>query len=84
MLRMRVNEEGVGWHPSELIVSVDIADGGKELLPVSKKSVCNGMIEIGYPLSRRNGSYLVELPRETFTGAWRIWVSGALLEGEGM
>ena len=84
MLRMRVNEEGDGLHPSELIVSVDIADGSKELLPVSRKSVEDGMIEIGYPIGKRNGAYLVELPRETYTGTWRVWVSAQLLKGEGM
>lgn len=73
---------GEGLHPSERIVSVVVEDGEKELLTVSTDSISENMIEVGYPIAKRNGSYLVELPRETFTGAWRVWVASDLLKLE--
>jgi hypothetical protein len=40
---------------------------------------------VGWPVSKQGDLALVELPRETHTGAWRVWVRrDELLEGERM
>ena len=74
MMRLLVEEVGKSLHPSEAVVVVKTADG-LERLVVSRRSIQNKSIPIGWPLGERDGLVLVELPRETQTGAWRVWVS---------
>jgi hypothetical protein len=75
MMRLTVEQIGKGIHPSEMVVSIRTADGVQQRLVVSARSVQNNTIPIGWPLGERaDGSILVELPRETQNGAWRIWV----------
>ena len=73
MMRLKVEEVSKGLHPSETVVAVKAADR-QERLVVSKRSIQNGSIAVGWPLGEKEGSVLVELPRETQTGAWRVWV----------
>lgn len=74
MYRVKVRTVGIGQHPSEAVVSVNTADGTQEELIVDKRSVEAGALRIGYPLRHHAGQYLIELPRETMRGAWRVWV----------
>ena len=74
---------GVGQHPSEAVVSVTTADGKQEQLIVDKRSLeGRGSLRVGYPLRSEDDRYLVELPRETMRGSWRIWVKRDDLEPE--
>ncbi len=41
---------------------------------VDHRAIEEGTIDVGYPVARNNGYLLVELPRETLSGAWRIWI----------
>lgn len=65
-----------GFGPGEIRATVDTVDG-HEHVTLGKGSIFGGHISIGWPVGRRDGSLLVELPRETDRGAWRVWVPEA-------
>lgn len=73
MMHLRVQRLGEGLHPSEMVVSVATKDGPEELV-VDPHSLQNDSLEIGYPVGRDGDLLLVELPRQTARGAWRVWV----------
>lgn len=74
-MRLKVSRVTEGTHPSEVVVSVQTTKGTSENLVVHRRALsADHSLEIGYPINREGGSYLVELPRETTTGAWRVWV----------
>jgi hypothetical protein len=69
-------------HPSERIIAVVTADGGRETVYVDKDSIDSSTIEIGHPVGSTQGRLLIELPRETTSGRWRVWVNKSdVLEG---
>lgn len=72
-MRVKIERIRSGSHPSEVLVSVHTVDGDEHLV-VHERSVADGMLEIGYPINSRDSEHLVELPRETVNGAWRVWV----------
>ena len=74
MYRVKVRTVGVGQHPSETVVAVTTADGKQEELIVDKRSLEGGYLQVGYPLRSQAGQFLIELPRETMRGTWRVWV----------
>jgi hypothetical protein len=73
MMRVKVDKIGKGIHPSEVIVSVKTNDG-EERLVVHQRSLQEDSLDIGYPIDENDDQYLIELPRETMTGLWRVWV----------
>jgi hypothetical protein len=74
MSRVKVRRVGEGLHPSEVVVEITTADGARERLVVDKRSLRDDTLGIGYPLSKQKDNVLVELPRETTEGLWRVWV----------
>lgn len=68
-MRVAVTELHVGLHPNEVIVCV-----GGEFFPLFWRSIQNGSVEIGYPVGARGQERLVEMPVESQTGTWRVWV----------
>jgi len=64
-------------HPSEVIVAVTDADGHDEEVIVDRRSLSGESLGIGHPVGRDGDRLLVELPRETAGGAWRVWVPEA-------
>lgn len=78
-MRVKVQKVGRGSHPSEVMVSVRTVEG-EERLVVHKRSLHDdSTLEIGYPINEENSNYLVELPRETLKGEWRVWVPDTLV-----
>jgi hypothetical protein len=73
MMRLKVEEVGKSLHPNEVVVAVRTTDGPERLV-VSRRSLVEGSVEVGWPLGSEGDLFLVELPRETQTGAWRVWV----------
>lgn len=74
-MRVKVREIGKGLHPSEAVVEIRTAGGSSERLAVDRKSIQNGTIFVGWrPLAEKKGQWLIELPRETMSGTWRVWV----------
>lgn len=74
MMRVKIERVSEGLHPSETVVAVRTADGSEKMV-VASRSIVDDTVDIGYPIDRRDGLALVELPRETTTGSWRVWVS---------
>jgi len=82
MLRVKVDRVREGQHPSEVVVSVATADGAREEVIVDIRSLRDDTLEVGYPVGRDRGRVLVELPRETLRGIWRVWVPAESLVGD--
>ncbi|WP_336487540.1 hypothetical protein [Methylobacterium nigriterrae] len=74
MMRVAVVEVGSGLHPEEVVVSVLTRDGEAKLA-VDKEAIHGKTLRVGYPIGREGDFYLIELPRESFQGTWRVWVS---------
>jgi hypothetical protein len=78
MLRVKVKRIRDGLHPNEVVVGFDTPDGTQETLVVDRRSLrSDDTLRVGYPVGsdQANRRLLVELPRETMRGQWRVWVS---------
>jgi hypothetical protein len=76
MLRMKVRQIREGLHPSEVVVEFDTADGERQTLVVDRRSLREDTLRVGYPIGRAApNQLLIELPRESLQGRWRVWVS---------
>jgi hypothetical protein len=74
MMRLKVETTGRGLHTSEVVVKVKTSSGVERLV-VSERAIDNNEIGIGWPIRTKDDLYLIELPNETQSGAWRVWVS---------
>ena len=73
-MRVKVERVGRGLHPSQVIVNIATRTG-MEQLAVNELSLDSAnTIDIGDPVGRKGSELLVELPAETDSGAWRVWV----------
>ena len=73
-MRMKFREVGPGLHPSEVVVEVQTV-AGPERLVLDRESIADDTIFVGWrPLGEKSGQWLVELPSETMSGTWRVWV----------
>lgn len=79
MARIKVRQVGNGLHPSEVVVEVRAAEGERERLVVDRRSLRDDTLGVGYPVGQDHDRLLVELPRETQRGLWRVWVSPELV-----
>ena len=67
-----------GLMPNEKIAEIETADGGRESVTVSPNNVHGSMLMAAL-IGRSEGRVLIELPRESMSGRWRIWVKEAAL-----
>jgi hypothetical protein len=72
-MRLSITEELQGMHPSERLVTVKTESGTVQLF-VDSLTIKDNRIPVSHPLEGHNGHRLVELPRETTSGVWRVWV----------
>lgn len=73
-MRLKIEKIGNALHPNEVVVGIATAEGRQRLVVDRHSLGTDETLEIGWPL-RHEGAYaLIELPRETSTGAWRVWV----------
>lgn len=72
-MRVLIEEKGTGQHPSEKVVEVKTLEGPEQLI-VDKRSIRDRSLDVGFPVGQQNGHLLIELPRETLRGLWRVWV----------
>ena len=71
-MRVRITRREEGSIPSETVVTIATL-GGPEEVVVHETQVSEAGVEAGY-IGERSGQVLVELPRETLSGRWRVWV----------
>lgn len=79
-MRVKVDKTEAGLHPDEIVVVIEGEDGPEGIV-VHSQSIKNQSLEVGQPVARRGKKCLIELPAETSSGAWRIWVDEDLLTG---
>lgn len=72
-MRLSIEVVGEGLHPEEAVVAVRTRDGDTKLA-VDKETLRGTTMGIGYPVDREGDFYLIQLPRESFGGTWRVWV----------
>ncbi len=73
MPRIAVEHVEDGLHPSEVVVTLRTADGTIEEVAVDRQLVDAKRLQ-AYPIGRDADRVLVELPRETNSGSWRVWM----------
>ena len=77
--RVRVRKVMDGPGPDEEIIAIAKKGGGEEEVILSKDLVQGDGVEVDRVGSTKD-SVLIELPQESSSGSWRIWVDpGALL-----
>jgi hypothetical protein len=67
-----------GLMPTEKIALIESAEGQTEEIMVSQENLIGDSL-IADEIGRQEGKILVELPRETASGRWRIWVKDSTL-----
>ena len=71
-----------GPGPAESIVTIRTERGSEEVV-VYSGSIKNSALHVGLVLERKEELALVELPRESSSGNWRVWVPQSALAAEG-
>lgn len=80
-MRLIARKIGVGWHPNQVLVAIQTADGEDEFVSVDAKSWDGETLRVSRIVDQREDSaLLVELPREAESGAWRIWIEDTQLK----
>jgi hypothetical protein len=46
---------------------------------LDERSLQKDTIEVGFPITQHNNLRLIELPAETASGTWRVWVDESQL-----
>jgi hypothetical protein len=73
-MRVKIRQIGRGLHPSETVVEIQTVRGPERLV-VDRQSIQEETIFAGWrPVAEKRGQWLIELPRETMSGTWRVWV----------
>jgi hypothetical protein len=72
MCRVKASIED-GLMPSEKIARIATVEGSSEEFTVSAKQVKGDTVEAAC-IGKQNGSVLLEMPRESASGKWRVWV----------
>ncbi len=75
-LQCKVEE---GLIPSEEVAYIQTIDGNEEEVTLASSLVVDNTILVSL-IHKEPGRSLVELPRETATGKWRIWVPNTILQ----
>ncbi len=71
--KVKCNDVVDGFMPAEKIARIQTADGRIENVAVSVQSISGDKL-LASEIGREEGKVLVELPRESASGRWRIWV----------
>ena len=82
MMRLKVEKISEGLHPSEVVVSVNGKEGPISLVLDPSVIFEDNTVNVGWPVATDGNFFLIELPRETMNGSWRIWVPQGELKGE--
>ena len=69
-----------GFMPNEKIAIIEGADGAFEEVTVPVQSISAGEL-LASTVGELEGKVLVELPRESASGRWRMWVKASSIGG---
>jgi hypothetical protein len=69
-----------GPGPSEKVVEITTSDGTEEVVLHASSLDSEGRMEVGV-LGCQGSRALIELPRESASGHWRVWVPVTALTG---
>ena len=70
-----------GFMPNEKIAIIEGADGGFEEVTVPIQSISANQLLGASAVGSHEGKVLVELPRESASGRWRMWVKASSIGG---
>ncbi|GGD18666.1 hypothetical protein [Aureimonas glaciei] len=73
-MRIKFTTIADGPGPSEEVIGIRTADGSQEEVVLSKRLLSGRGVDIGMPLLHEDDKLLIELPRESASGRWRIWI----------
>lgn len=71
-MRIKITKREEGSIPSETIVTIPTARGPEEVV-VHYTQASDDSVEAGF-IGEKGDQVLVELPRETLSGRWRVWI----------
>jgi len=72
MLRIKITHRENGPIPSETVVTIPTVTGSEEVVVHMSQATADG-VEAGF-IGEEGDRVLVELPRETVSGRWRVWI----------
>ena len=78
--KVKAEKISKGMIPSERFVLIRTAEGHNEEVPVHKSQIKNGYLLVSRIHSEED-KILIELPRESSSGSWRIWVPRDRFQG---
>jgi hypothetical protein len=70
-----------GFTPNEKIARIKGADGRTEEVVVSVQSITGNRLVASEIGRDDKGKVLIELPRESTSGRWRMWVNASSIGG---
>ena len=73
-MHLRVTKLADGPGPGEVVVEVTTITGATEQVVVHVSGMVGDTIDVGHPLASGEEQQLIELPRESTSGKWRLWV----------
>lgn len=79
-MRLKVEVQSPGPVPSEKVVTIE-TQSGREDVVVHVSQLKDNRVDVGLIHARQDMS-LVELPRESLSGRWRVWVAKESLSAE--
>jgi hypothetical protein len=71
-MRVKIKGKTAGPVPSEAVVTIPTTAGSEEVV-VHTSQVNEAGMEVGF-IGRKDHDVLIELPRESVSGRWRVWV----------
>jgi len=69
-----------GFTPNEKIARIQAADGEFDEVVVSRQNISGDKL-VASEIGRHEDRVLVELPRESTSGRWRMWVKASSIGG---
>lgn len=69
-----------GLMPNEKVARIETADGKSEEVPVYASNIQNNKL-VASVVGKTEGRVLVELPQESASGRWRVWVKASAIGG---
>jgi hypothetical protein len=72
MVRIKISHRESGPIPSETVVTIPTTTGTEEVVVHTSQATADS-VEAGF-IGEEGDRVLVELPRETVSGRWRVWI----------